>query len=1478
MIKLKNFTLPNGTPVIIHILFNKGFWCELKVNGTTINKFGFNYDDSCKLQVDKSQIFDGSEIEAIVENNKLLEKGKSIMDFTEERTFFGEKTFVDVLFKNGILKVLFQDILIYEVETSHKKILEAFKNRDHFKGILFNDGQLKLVRFASLHMHSDYSFDDSIARIKDLANSAEYYAALTDHGNMHGTLKWGKAMKSLGKKPIFGFEGYIEKYSTTNEYYDNPEKLKLLDEEPYATEYKRKYCKGNHILLLAKNNKGLSNLIKLTSEGYNFQYKHPHLRYDMLKKYSEGVICTSACIGGVLPNLILEKDIEAAKGYIQLMIDIFGKENFFIEIQRHETKKMIAIKLKDANCKWNPKDFKKINLEENSSLSFMSPELKKIYKRFLKSSKEISIAEIIDFCELQTNLSKEEIIKEFKFKTEEIYWEKKVSKRLIKDVFFHLRETLVNQQLIELANEFDIKLIATTDTHFIKKEDLKLHDLWISTKNEPYPGEGYYFFTSEEMVQLYSDIPEVLDNTLDIAEMCDVDLSVNEYFLPDFPLPEGFSTQIEYFKHLCTEGYKKRFAGTKNLGNPEYLNRMKFEIATIERMGFPSYFLIVQDFIKWARDSNVKENLEKYFPKSKYDWEKLPKEISEKDFEIYIGPGRGSAAGSLVAYCLEIVEIDPIKYDLLFARFLNPSRISMPDIDVDIDDETRNLVFEYTRLKYGAEHTSRIITFGTLAAKSSVGFVQRVLQKPISLKSEISDTIPSVPNMTLKLAFKESVEFKEIYEKNPEAKEVIDLAKEYEGLVKNKSVHACGFLITPKPVTDYVPQIPVLLKDGNLTTYQLVTQWDKDECEERGVLKMDFLGLRTLSVCRNTLASINKTRIEEGKPLLSMNDIPIDDIETYRNISTGNTDGMFQIDSDGMKNLMIQIYQDVNSPSFTGEIGFTRLSDAVALYRPGPMDEIPSYIYNMTHQDEIHYESELLKKRISDTYGIIVYQEQAMLICQDLAGFSEAQADKVRKGMGKKIESILKEYREYFLYGSADKNIKGCIANGISEDVAISIWDKLEKFGKYAFNKSHSVAYAYLSAKTAWLKTHYPVEYLAATLSSFIDDSKKMKIYMPVVKAMGLEFLPPDINASQSLFTPENGKIRFGLRAIKNIKSVTDEIVKDRKINGPFVNYSNFMERVVLNYKISAENITALIQAGALDGFQGSRKAKIEAIPEIMNRLKPMKILKRNGQKTIFDIVAANSKFDKSFIEYLATVKDNSFDDVEEYPKQLKLLYEKKSSGMYITEHPIDEYSQVLASKGYNKISTLLESVSEDASGNRLVTLPDLLTKNQKPKIKVAGVLSNIKTFYTKKDNKPLSVFDIEDETGTIRGIIFEEARKTSLSMLEEENLVNISGLLQYRDEKMQIVVDSMTPIETITLTHGVQQISVKITDENNARQMYKELNVLAKDNPGYVEVLYTINGKTSTLKHKIDWNGDTQRQLVNLFGKRNIYVKSKKL
>ena len=1158
-----------------------------------------------------------------------------------------------------LLKVqLVDDLLHFSDGYSRKATIEEqewFTNRKTLAAHKDKNGQYKIIRWADLHRHSGYSLLDGAISISKMVEYTEFAGAITDHGNMCGALQFYNAMRAAGKLPIIGEEFYCETIDGIKD--------------------------SNHLVLLAKNETGYKNLVKLSSLSYqkeNF-YKKPHINYDLLKQYHEGLICTSACIGGEIPQLILS-DSKGKREKIDRCVEFFKNlfgDDFYLEIQRH------------------------------------------------------GIA----------------------------------------------GEDTVNSFLSVYAKTNNIKLVATTDSHYVKKEDKNAHEVLLcigtghklsDTRRMSFDGTGYHLHTADEMESLFGDIPEALDGTLDVMFKCkDMSFAETGYRLPKYPIPKGFESESEYFKKVCKDGVKERFKERFNTDGiedsneikrreklkKEYWERFKTELETIKRMGFEGYFLIVWDFLKFARENNIPT-----------------------------GPGRGSGAGSLVLYCLRITDVDPIKYNLLFERFLNPDRITMPDIDSDISEQKRELVIKYVSELYGIDHVSHIITHGTLAARSVTRDVARVFGLSVAETSRLVKYIPAEPKMTLEKALKNE-ELQSFLISNPLYKQIIDIAKTLEGLPKNKSVHACGIIIAPSVVSDYCPQL--LMEDTINKKKTWVTQYNMAECEDIKLLKMDFLGLRTLDVIDNTVELINEDRKESKQ--IDSSDIPLNDPKVYKFLSTGHTSGVFQFESPGMTNLLKRMFNDVRvreDNAKKGEEYFERLIAAVSLYRPGPMDEINNFIKAMK-TGNVHYDHKKLESILGNTYGILVYQEQIMFAVRELAGFTAGQADSIRKAMGKKKTEIMDEYGEYFIHGSekydkehpnSPKNIKGCVKNGIPEETAKLIWDKMVKFAAYAFNKSHATCYAAIGMRTAWLSCYYPVEFMTGMLNSFIGKADKIKQYVNACKARKIEVLQPDINESGLRFSllktkQENGRykksIRFGLSGIVNVGDVaTKAIIKERETHGEYKDMLDFLKRAA-RIKIDRRVLEPLIATGAFDKFGYTRKTLLSNI-EYMYKILESARNENQNQLTMFDF------FNEE--QYQLT-----FENISEYTKAEMGIKEMEFLGLMI-HHPVIEYKEKLDKwKSAGKLQDIEETL-------------DSLSLDEEKEVRFAGLVMDkeLKTsIKNNKTNKYLT-FMLDDGVSTVKCIAFKQNALQFDAMIKPNSMVYLLGFAKYDDFGKSVIVNKI--------------------------------------------------------------------------------------
>ena len=1066
------------------------------------------------------------------------------------------------------------------------------------------------IGFTHLHVHTEYSLLDGSSKIKELVKEVKELGmdsiAITDHGVMYGAIDFYKEAKKVGIKPIMGCEVYVAS----------------------GSRFDKTYTKENtyyHLVLLAENNEGYKNLIKLVSYSFTegFYYK-PRIDIELLKKYSKGIIGLSACMGGAVARNILNNNYNKAKEVALMYNEIFGQNNFFLELQDHGI--------------------------EN--------------------------------------------------------------------------QTIVNQNLIKMSKETGIPLVCTNDIHYIKAEDAEPHDILLCIQTGKtiedenrmrYLGGQYYLKSPEEMFQLFPYAPEALENTQKIANRCNVDFEFNKYKLPVFNVPDN-KDAFDYLKELCENGLKKRYTNITD----DLIKRLDYELNTIKQMGFVDYFLIVWDFIKYAKDNN-----------------------------IMVGPGRGSAAGSLASYCLQITDIDPIEYNLIFERFLNPERISMPDIDIDFCYEKRQDVINYVIEKYGADHVSQIITFGTMAARNAIRDVGRALNIPYSDVDRIAKMIPMELKITISKALKQNTELLKEYNSNPQIKHLIDMSLKLEGLPRHSSTHAAGVVICDKPVMDYVP---LNTNDGVVTT-----QFPMTTLEELGLLKMDFLGLRTLTVIQDTFNEIN--RIHNLN--ISEKDIDYKDPKIYELISTGNTDGIFQLESRGMKQFMKELKPESIEDIIAG----------VSLYRPGPMDFIPKYVKGKNTKSEIKYTHPLLKPILKTTYGCIVYQEQVMQIVQELAGYTLGRSDLLRRAMGKKKTEEMELERKNFIYG-IEGEVDGCIKRGISEKVATQIFNEMQDFAKYAFNKSHAAAYAVIACQTAWLKAYYPVEFMSALLTSVSDNATKISEYIEDIKRMNIELLPPDINEGFDRFSVSNGKIRFSLSAIKNVgKYLIKNLVKEREKNGKFYSLKDFLKR--LDGELNSRAIECLIKAGAFDSLGGKRSQYLAIYKKYYDSINQLKKTTMIGQ---LDLFSANTNSQN-------IVEQDTLPNIPELSKKELLAFEKEILGIYVSGHPLEEYNFALKKFISNSTLDFIEN-----EHNEIENIKD------GQKVTVGGLISNLSTKFT-KNNKQMAFLTLEDLFGTIEIIIFPDIFNKYSDYLKEDDVIVVEGKASIsEDQKPKIICFNIKP------------------------------------------------------------------------------------
>ena len=1071
------------------------------------------------------------------------------------------------------------------------------------------------MEFTHLHVHTEYSLLDGSSKIKELVHRAKELGmdslAITDHGVMYGAIEFYKAALAEGLNPILGCEVYVAPGSR----FDREAAKGAEDDSRY-----------HHLVLLAENDEGYRNLVKIVSKGFTegFYYK-PRVDYEVLRTYSKGVIALSACLAGVVPYFLRRGLYEEAKKEALILQDIFGKGNFFLELQDH------------------------------------------------------------GIPEQQT----------------------------------------VNTGLLRMSKDLSIDLVATNDVHYIYDTDAEAHDILLCIQTGKkvadedrmrYEGGQYYLKSAEEMAELFPYAREAIENTHMIAERCHVEIEFNHYKLPHFEVPEGFTSE-GYLRHLCQEGLVHRYGEEAG----KYQKRLDYELDTIVTMGFVDYFLIVWDFIKYA-----------------------------KDHGIPVGPGRGSAAGSLVAYSLNITDlIDPIRYNLIFERFLSPGRVTMPDIDVDFCYERRPEVIDYVTKKYGADHVVQIVTFGTMSARMVIRDVGRVLDYPYAYVDSVAKAIPMELGITIAKALTMNPELKRLYESDDQAKKLIDMSMRLEGLPRHTSIHAAGIVIAPQPVDDFVPLSRAA--DGNITTqYTMVT------LEELGLLKMDFLGLRTLTVIQNAIG---------GR--FDVHDIDYDDPEVFDMIGKGQTEGVFQLESAGMRNFMKEL-----KPRNLEEI-----IAGISLYRPGPMDFIPHYIKGKNNQDSIRYDCPELEPILSPTYGCIVYQEQVMQIVRELAGYNNAQSDDIRRTMSKKkIEKMAKEKND-FIYGNEERGIDGCIKRGISEEVAKKIYDDMTDFAKYAFNKSHAAAYAVVSYQTAYLKCHYPVEFMAALMTSFMEHTGKITEYIMTCRQMGIEILSPDINEGDYRFTPYEGNIRYGLAAIKGVgRPVIDEIVEERKAGGPYVNLKDFCTRLS-GRSVNKRTVESFIKAGALDCLPGTRKQKMLVYADVIDDVSRQKKTTMTGQMSLFDFAEPEQQKELDIV----------MPEVGEYDKEEILAFEKEVLGVYISGHPLEQYVGLLERNITNRTTDFVTADGEMAPKVR----------DQAPA--VIGGMITAKTVKTTRTNSLMAFITLEDLYGTVEVIVFPRDYDKNRSVIEEDRKVLIKGRVTVEEDKpAKLICSEILPFDEL--------------------------------------------------------------------------------
>ena len=1151
------------------------------------------------------------------------------------------------------------------------------------------------MNFSHLHVHTEYSLLDGsnkikeyVARVKELGMNS---AAITDHGVMYGVIDFYREAKKNGIKPILGCEVYVAPNSR-------------FDREITGGE-DRYY----HLVLLAENNTGYSNLMKIVSKGFvdGYYYK-PRVDKSLLREYHEGIIALSACLAGEVPRYISKGLYDNAKKAALEYQEIFGKDNFFLELQDHGI-----------------------------------PE-----------------------------------------------------------------QGIVNQRLLQMSEELGIELVATNDVHYTYAEDEKPHDILLCIQTGKklqdenrmrYEGGQYYVKSPEEMANLFPYALQALENTQKIADRCDVEIEFGVTKLPKYDVPDGM-TSWEYLNKLCYEGLERRYENP-----PEELReRLKYELDTIQHMGYVDYFLIVWDFINYA-----------------------------KRHDIAVGPGRGSAAGSIVSYCLEITNIDPMRYQLLFERFLNPERVSMPDIDVDFCFERRPEVIDYVMRKYGKDRVVQIVTFGTLAARGVIRDVGRVMDLPYAFVDNIAKMIPQELNITIDKALKMNSELRSTYESDEQVKYLIDMCKRLEGLPRHSSMHAAGVVISQKSVDEYVPLSRA--SDGTI-----VTQFTMTTLEELGLLKMDFLGLRTLTVIQN---AVNLAK--QKNPDFQIDKIDYNDQAVLDYIGTGKTDGIFQLESAGMKGFMKELKPHSLEDIIAG----------ISLYRPGPMDFIPQYIKGKNDASSITYDCPQLEPILAPTYGCIVYQEQVMQIVQALAGYTLGRSDLLRRAMSKKKGDVMQKERQIFVYGDEETGVPGCIKNGIDEKTANKIYDEMIDFAKYAFNKSHAAAYAVVSYQTAFLKYYYPVEYMAALMTSVIENPSKVAAYIYACRQMNIKILPPDINRGYADFSVDEGNIRYGLAAIKSIgKPIIQTIAEERKEYGEFKNLEDFISRMSTREALNKRAIENFIKAGALDCLGGTRKQFMSIYIQIVDHVNQEKKYSMTGQMSLFDLVSEEEKSDFQI----------QLPKVGEYAKETKLAFEKEVLGVYISGHPLEEYEE----QWQKAISATTLDFQLDEESNH--------SKVHDGAREIIGGFITEKTMKATKTNQMMAFVTLEDLVGTVEVVVFPRDYEKNRNLLEVDRKVFIKGRVSEEDDKpSKLICEKVVPFNQIK-----RELWIQFPDKADYLKNEQIVYGYLADSEGEDEVIIYCQAERAVKRlpknRNIQIAPQVLSKLMNHYGEKRVKVVEK--
>ena len=1150
------------------------------------------------------------------------------------------------------------------------------------------------MAFAHLHVHTEFSLLDGSNKIKEYVRYVKELgmdsAAITDHGVMYGVVDFYKAAKEAGINPVIGCEVYVAPHSR-------------FDRELTGGE-DRYY----HLVLLAENNTGYANLVKIVSKGFTEGYYYrPRVDMEVLEQYHEGIIALSACLAGEVPRYIQKGLVEEAKKAALKYQAVFGKDNYFLELQDH-------------------------GIPAQQS---------------------------------------------------------------------------VNSVLLRMSKELDIPLVATNDVHYTYAEDAQPHDVLLCLQTGKkvadedrmrYEGGQYYVKSEEEMKGLFPYAWEAVENTQRIADRCHVEIEFGNYKVPRYDAPQGYDSWT-YLNKLCQDGMKERYPDDDGT----LQERLRYELDTIRNMGFVDYFLIVWDYINYCRESG-----------------------------IAVGPGRGSAAGSIVSYCLKITNIDPIKYNLLFERFLNPERVSMPDIDVDFCFERRQEVIDYVGQKYGSDRVVQIVTFGTMAAKGVIRDVGRVMDLPYAYVDRLAKMIPNEQNQGVSIdrALEMNPEFKSLYQEDEQVHSLIDMCRRLEGLPRHTSMHAAGVVICPEAADEFVPLSRG--SDGSITT-----QFPMTTIEELGLLKMDFLGLRTLTVIQDTVRLV-----EQSKGItIDIDKIDYDDKDVLASLGTGKTDGVFQLESGGMK-------------SFMKELKPQSLEDVIAgisLYRPGPMDFIPKYIKGKNHPESVTYDCPQLEPILAPTYGCIVYQEQVMQIVRELGGYTMGRSDLVRRAMSKKKQYVMEQERKNFTYGNLEEGVPGCVANGIDAKVADHIYDTMMDFAKYAFNKSHAACYAVVAYQTAYLKYYHPVEFMAALMTSVIDNPGKVAEYIMTSRSMGIQILPPDINVGANGFSVSNGQIRYALSAIKSVgRPVIDAVVAEREARGPYRNLGDFVTRVT-DRDMNKRIIEHFIKAGAMDSLGGTRKQLLSVYLQVIDGIQQNRKNNLAGQISLFDIADEEEKADFRV----------SLPDVGEYSKEMKLAFEKEVLGIYISGHPLEEYQELWKKHITN---TTADFVWNEETGDTRV--------QDGTRVTIGGMIVEKKIKYTKNE-KVMAFLQVEDLVGSVEVIVFPKDYERYGNSIVEDGKVFVKGRVSLEEDKdAKLVCEQITPFEQVP-----RKLWIKFPTKEAYEAKREEVFSILRESEGRDSVVIYVENPKAMNPLSANWNvaadGMLVERLQKAFGEGNVKV-----